>query len=82
MGIRPFTSRNNHQKKEEMKEKLRAIWMILFAQKIAVFTWKEGTPDELNTPATFAYVLSHNWKFIGLRYIKQTVEKILNGEIK
>lgn len=32
-----------------MKEKLRAIWMILFAQKIAVFTWKEGTPDELNT---------------------------------
>lgn len=66
-----------------MKDKLRAIWIILFAQKMAVFTWKEKAPNELgNIPAVFRYVLSHNWKVIGLNYIKQTVEKILNGEIK
>lgn len=60
--------------------KLRAIWKIIFAQKIAVFTWKENTPDELgNIPATFDYILSHNWKVVGLKYIKRQIENILNN---
>lgn len=59
--------------------KLRAIWQILFAHKIAVFTWKEAAPDPtwLTVP-TFSWVLSDNWNTVDLSYVKQKVEDIIN----
>lgn len=71
---------NNPQKKEEMI-KLRAIWEILFAQKIAVFTWKDDAPNPLwLTVPTFNCILSDNWNDVDLVYIKQKVKDIINSK--
>lgn len=58
--------------------KFRAIWRILFADKIAVFTWKEAAPDPtwLTVP-TFSWVVSDNWSTIDLSYIRMKVEDLL-----
>lgn len=61
--------------------KLRAIWKIIFASKIAVFTWKDAAPDPIwLTVPTFSWVLSDNWDCIDLVYIKQKVEDIINSK--
>lgn len=62
-------------------DKLRAIWKILFAHKIAVFTWKDAAPDPIwLTVPTFSWILSDNWDSVDLVYIKQKVEDIINSK--
>ena len=53
--------------------KLRAIWRIIIADKIAVFTWREAVP-------TFSWLLSNNWGVVDLSYIKQKVEDIIKSK--
>ncbi len=61
--------------------KLRAIWRIIIADKIAVFTWREAAPDPtwLTVP-TFSWLLSNNWGVVDLSYIKQKVEDIIKSK--
>lgn len=58
--------------------KLKAIWQIIFANKIAVFTWKEAAPDPtwLTVP-TFSWRLSDNWDSVDLGYVLRKVEDII-----
>lgn len=64
-------------------DKLRAIWKILFAHKIAVFTWKEAAPDPIwLTVPTFSWIFSDNWDSVDLIYVKQKVEDIINSKKK
>lgn len=64
-----------------MKNKLKAIWQIIFADKIAVFTWKEATPNpEWLTVPTFSWRLSDNWDVIDLDYIQRRVESIIKSK--
>ncbi len=61
--------------------KLKAIWQIIFADKIAVFTWKEAAPDpEWLTVPTFSWRLSDNWDAIDLSYIQRRVESIIKSK--
>lgn len=58
--------------------KLRAIWRIIMADKIAIFTWREAAPDpEWLTVPTFSWLLSDNWGIIDLGYIKRKIEDII-----
>lgn len=64
-----------------MKNKLKAIWHIIFADKIAVFTWKEAAPDpEWLTVPTFSWIFSDNWDVIDLSYIQRRVESIIKSK--
>jgi len=58
--------------------KLKAIWKIILADKIAVFTWIEAVPDPtwLTVP-TFSWIVSNNWGAVDLTYIKMKVENLL-----
>lgn len=58
--------------------KLKAIWKIILADKIAVFTWIEAAPDPtwLTVP-TFSWIVSDNWSAVDLTYIKMKVEDLL-----
>ena len=61
--------------------KLRAIWKIIIADKIAVFTWREATPDpEWLTVPTFSWLFSNNWGVVDLGYIKSKVEDIIHSK--
>ena len=65
-----------------MKNKLKAIWQIIFADKIAVFTWKEAAPDpEWLTVPTFSWIFSDNWGVIDLGYIQRRVESIIKSKL-
>lgn len=58
--------------------KLRAIWQIIIADKIAVFTWREAAPDPIwLTAPTFSWVFSNNWEVVDLGYIKRKVDDII-----
>lgn len=61
--------------------KLRAIWRIIIADKIAVFTWREAARDpEWLTAPTFSWLLSDNWGTIDLGYIRRKVEDIIKSK--
>lgn len=58
--------------------KLRAIWRIIIADKIAVFTWREAAPDpEWLTVPTFSWLFSNNWDVVDLGYVRRKVEEII-----
>lgn len=62
--------------------KLKAIWQIIFADKIAVFTWKEAAPDpEWLTVPTFSWIFSDNWGVIDLSYIQRRIESIIKSKL-
>lgn len=63
--------------------KLRAIWQIIIADKIAVFTWREAAPDPVwLTVPTFSWLFSNNWGVIDLGYVRRKVEEIIKHKSK
>lgn len=58
--------------------KLKAIWKIIWADKIAVFTWREAAPDPtwLTVP-TFSWVVSDNWSGVDFVYVQNKVDELI-----